>query len=135
MYYPEYEFEPFLYVYLIIIRHGENAYMGSPGGKYSGCELLPHTDLRAGTALRVSKNRIKKSLRIETLELQSLYKTGVLQKLVRETDSEMYGMDILAMQEFRWDGQDSIDRTNVLRGISVRLFCNMIFQNCFCDSE
>ena len=80
--------------------------MDSPGVKYSGGKLVPHSDLRAGTASGGSKNRIKKDLRIGTWNVQTLYKTGALQVAVRET--EKYELDILAIQEVRWEGQDSI---------------------------
>ena len=80
--------------------------MDSPGVKYSGGKLVPHSDLRAGTASGGSKNRIKKNLRIGTWNVQTLYKTGALQVTVRET--EKYELDILAIQEVRWEGQDSI---------------------------
>jgi len=73
--------------------------MDSPGVKYSGDKLVPHSDLRTGTASEGSKNRIKKNLRIETWNVRTLYKTGTLQVAVRET--EKYELDILAIQKFR----------------------------------
>jgi len=79
--------------------------MDSPGVKYSGGKLVPHSDLRAGTASRGSMNSIKKNLRIGTWIVRTLYQTDALQVAVRET--EKYELDI-AIQEVRWEGQDSI---------------------------
>jgi len=83
--------------------------MDSPGVKYSGGKLVPHSDLRAETASGGPKNRIKKDLRIGTWNVRSLYKTGALQVAVRET--EKYKLDILATQEVRWENQDSIPQS------------------------
>jgi len=74
--------------------------MDSPGVKYSGGKLVPHSDLRAGTASGGFKKRIKKDLRIGTRNVQTLYQTGAFQVAVRET--KKYKLDILAIQEVRW---------------------------------
>ena len=87
-------------------RNSNRWFMDSPGVKYSGGKLVPHSDLRAGTASGGSMNRIKKDLRIGTWNVRTLYQTGALQVAVRET--EKYELDILAIQEVRWENQDSI---------------------------
>jgi len=73
--------------------------MDFPGVKYSGGKLVPHLDLRAGTASGGCKNRIKKDLRIGKWNVRTLSQTGALQVAVREI--EKYKLDILAIQEVR----------------------------------
>jgi len=53
-----------------------------------------------------SMNMIKKDLRIGTWNVRTLCQTGALQVAVRET--EKYELDILAIKEVRWEGEDSI---------------------------
>lgn len=45
-------------------RNSNRWFMDSPGVKYSGGKLVPHSDRQAGIASGGSKNRIKKDLRI-----------------------------------------------------------------------
>jgi len=75
-------------------------FMGSPGVKYSGGKLVPHSDLRARTASGGSKNRIKTNLTIGMWNVQTLFKIGVLHVAVHET--EKYDREILAIQKVRW---------------------------------
>ena len=72
--------------------------------KYSGGKLVPHSDLRAGTAREDTSVKGDKMLRIGTWNVRSLRACGKLENLKMEM--RRLDLDVLGISEMKWHEGD-----------------------------
>lgn len=88
------------------LKTRENGSMDSRWVKYYAGNLVLNSVLLTNMPVGGSKNWIKKVIRIGTYSITTLYKTGALEAVLRETENSARHM--VAIEKVRWEGQDSI---------------------------
>jgi len=77
--------------------------------KQSGGKLLPHSELREGVFLEVSRSR-KRDILLGTWNVGILYRVGSLTAAAREL--VRYKLDLVRVQEVRWDKGETVRAGN-----------------------
>jgi len=76
--------------------------------KQSGGKLLPHSDLREGVFLGEASRKIHREMKLGTWNVRSFYGAGSLKAAAREL--ARYKLDVVVVQEVRWDKEGSKGR-------------------------